>query len=71
MSHVLLGYDKDGHKVWSENTPSRARIPWTQAGSVSGVMALPSRVGPQPVDRSAAASKGWVTKRLRGEGLKP
>lgn len=60
----------DGKAEWSDNIPSRARIPWTQAGSIAGVFALSAR-GPVAVDRSAAANKGWATKRLRGEGLEP
>lgn len=58
----------DGNPEWSENVPSRARIPWTVAGSVSGITTLPTL---PPRDHSAAIVKGWETRRLRGTGLEP
>lgn len=71
MSRTVIGYDADGHKVWSDSIPARARIPWTQAGSIAGVFAMPARAA-QPMDRSESATRGWQTKRkLRGEGLAP
>lgn len=68
---VCTGYDSDGHKLWRDEGPSRARISWTVAGSVSGITSLPS---PVKRDHSAAVVKGWETRRLssgqmRGEGL--
>jgi hypothetical protein len=58
----------DGRPEWSENIPSRARIPWFIAGSVSGSAAIP---GPgKVVDRSEAVRRGWETRRLRGEGTR-
>lgn len=74
---TVVGYDADGHKVWSDSTPSRGRIPWTQAGSIAGVFALPTRT---PVvdgrscptrDYRDSSAKGWQTRKLRGSGLEP
>lgn len=64
----------DGVASWTENVPSRARIPWSLQGSISGVIALSSTAS--KLDRSEAVVKGWETRRLsngqiRGEGLEP
>lgn len=71
MSRVVVGYDADHRKLWSDSIPARARIPWTQAGSISGVFAMPVHPSGHVVDRSASAKKGWATKKLRGQGLEP
>ncbi len=61
----------DGVPSWSENQPARARIPWTQAGSVNGAFVVQERLAGKSVDKTEAANKGWETKRLRGEALAP
>lgn len=63
MSHVVIGYDKDGHKIWGEHTPSRGRIPWTVSGSFAGSPAIADPTPARSRDRIQAAHDGWAKRR--------